>query len=148
MQHDNTPRVTRFTDPDGTPCVRVLLSDHTSTAELYAEDYDRLIEQGVTSSWQAAVPNRKTRKRLRIYVQSRNPVPYPMRKGTQDSCQMVARLLVQAGRGEQVRYHDGNTLNLRSDNLRVTEGPARRDSVVILDALAGSTSTVAKGADQ
>jgi len=51
----------------------VLLSDHISTVELYAEDYDWLMAQGVTSSWQAAVPNRKTRKRLRIYVQSRNP---------------------------------------------------------------------------
>jgi len=80
MQHDTTPRITRFTDPDGTPCVRVLLSDHISTVELYAEDYDWLMAQGVTSSWQAAVPNRKTRKRLRIYVQSRNPHKTPVQR--------------------------------------------------------------------
>jgi len=146
QQHDSTPHITRFTDPDGTPCVRVLLSDHISTAELYAEDYDRLIEQGVTDRWQAAVPNRKTRKRPRIYVQSRNPVPYPMRKGRQDSCQMVARLVVQAGQGERIRYHDGNTLNLRSDNLRLSEGYARRDSADILDALAESNAGVEGGA--
>jgi len=114
MQHDTTPRITRFTDPDGTPCVRVLLSDHQTTAELYAEDYEWLIEQGVTGRWRFVTPNQNAQK----YVQCNTSIPY-------HATLTVARLLTLAEQGQQVRYLDGNTLNLRLDNLRCADGGAQ-----------------------
>jgi len=57
MQHDNTPRVTRFTDPGGTPCVRGLLPDHQTTAEPYADEHDWLIEQAITDRWNFSIPH-------------------------------------------------------------------------------------------
>jgi len=51
VQHDTTARITRFTDPDGTPCVRVLLSKHQPAAEPFADEYDWLIEQAITDRW-------------------------------------------------------------------------------------------------
>jgi len=51
MQHDTTPRIARFTDPDGTPCVGIPLSKHQPAAEPYADEYDWLMEQTITDRW-------------------------------------------------------------------------------------------------
>jgi len=91
-----------------------LLSDHQTTAELYAEDYDWLMEQCVTDRWRFVTPNQNTQK----YVQCNTSIPYR-------ATLTVARLLTLAEQGQQVRYLDGNTLNLRLDNLRCAEGDAR-----------------------
>jgi hypothetical protein len=42
---------------------------------------------------------------------------------------LVARILMNAGRGQQVKYKDGDALNLRTENLYVTQskGALRRD---------------------
>jgi len=57
VQHDTTPRITRITNPDGTPCVRVLLSDHQIAAEPYADEHDWLIEQAITDRWNFPIPH-------------------------------------------------------------------------------------------
>ena len=115
-----------FTDPDGTPCVRVPLANGRDHAELYADDYADLIARGVTGNWQAAVPNRVSRSARRPYVQCFIPTTYARPGGLRWTTQTVARLIAQAGNGLRVRYRDGNTLNLRRCNLEIAHGYARR----------------------
>lgn len=134
-------RITRhpipFNDPDGTPCVRVPLSDGRHFAELYADDYAGLLTQGVTGNWQYAVPNRISRKGQRGYVQCHVPRATPSRSGARCTALTVARLILGAPKGRRIYYRDNNTLNLRRDNLCLREGYAPLDREALRTIAAG-----------
>ena len=112
-----TPR--RARDHDGAEVYLVPVYHRVKqfTAKLFPEAWDALMEAGYSGDWFLhAVPSRDGRK-LYAYVLARsspnNDYPKP-----------VARLITTAPIGWCVKYRDGNFLNLRYDNLRVTN--ARR----------------------
>ena len=74
--------------------------EHSATIDL--EDYELLMSLGVSPNWQCTGGS----------VVARTP------KGTM----LVGRILMDAKRGQQVRYLDGNPLNLRRDNLTIKQG--------------------------
>lgn len=121
-----------FRDPDGTPCVRIPLSDGRNFAELYADDYQALLERGITGNWQHNVPNRISRRSHRSYVQCHVPLNGRARSGGRMTAVTVARLIANAPKGRKVYYRDGNTLNLRRDNLRLRDGYTRLDLKALL----------------
>lgn len=98
-----------FVAPGGGRCVRVPLARHDASAIVDADDYNRLIAQGVSPHWCVNLDGSKTRRYVRVTIAG-------------DNVRTVARLITGAGRGERVHYRDGNPLNLRGDNLRVTKG--------------------------
>ena len=82
-------------------------------AILYREDFDRLLELGLSLSWNR-LPN--------------GYVTAPAYKAHGNSIQ-VARVIVDAGPGEQVKYVNGDLTDLRSSNLCLLKGggASRRD---------------------
>src|SRR5690606_29589276 len=106
-----------FNDPDGTPCVRVPLSDGRHFAELYAEDYANLIDRGITGYWQHNIPNRISREGRRGYVQCRVRLATPTRTAARVTALPVVRLILNAPKGRRIYYRDNNPLNLRRNNL-------------------------------
>lgn len=75
-------------------------------AELYKEDYDFLCRLGMSPNWACY-------KNQHLFYVTAACVNTPSNRV------LVARVLVDAGVGEVVRFADGNTLNLRRDNLRL-----------------------------
>jgi len=136
MKKRNTRHPIPFNDPDGTPCVRVPLSDGRHFAELYAEDYAYLIALGVSGNWQHNVPNRITRKGQRSYVQCHVPLVTPSRSGARWTALTVSRLILGAPKGRRIHYRDNNTRNLRHDNLQLRGGYTRLDREALLPAAA------------
>ncbi len=92
---------------EGRHCVRVPLAGDRGHAELYAEDMEALTTAGTSLRWS--------------FNSSGNGYAY-VKAATHNNMRTVARLLMQAGPGEQVDYLDGNPRNLRRDNLRTTRG--------------------------
>lgn len=104
------------TDDHGTPIVLVPLASHPIPAQVDAEDFDRLIAQGVSLFWTlnwsgTGYP----------YVRCSNP-------RVAGHLTTVARLILNVGPGRVVKYRDGNRLNLRRSNLWVANGPAKGQS--------------------
>jgi hypothetical protein len=66
------------------------------------DDYQQLIELGVSPNWQRCGGS----------------VSAVTKKGNM----LVGRILADARAGQRVHYKDGNPLNLRRDNLSVREG--------------------------
>lgn len=116
-----TPRLPEFfTDSAGQRCVRVPLAHSERTALVYAEDFGSLMEAGLSFFWQLNFNKRDGQ----AYVKARL-------KGTQPHS--IARLILGAGRKQEVRYRDGNRLNLRRDNLTIRKGgTARIDTAAML----------------
>lgn len=56
-------------------------------------------------------------------------------------CVGVARLIVGAGRGQVVKYEDGDTTNLRRENLWVGRGAAKRCDAKVIVAREGPASS-------
>lgn len=73
-----------------------------SQATIDLEDYELLMSLGVSPNWQCAGGS----------VVARTP------KGPM----LVGRILTDAKAGQQVRYLDGNPLNLRRENLIIKQG--------------------------
>lgn len=97
-----------FTDTDGAACVRLPLAGDAGSVILDRDDFDALTAQGLTANWCF----NRAGKRAFGYV----------RAGYRGEFRTVARLVVQAGKGEHVRYRDGNPFNLRHENLEVVAG--------------------------
>lgn len=128
LEKHMTKRTTRapipFADPDGTPCVRVPLSNGRDHAELYADDYAALIAGGVEGNWQCIIPNRISRRGQRAYVQGWMPAARPpVDKPNKRTARTIAPRIVGALQGQRVHYRDGNTLNLRRCNLEIAGQP-------------------------
>ena len=102
------------TDADGQQLVHVALANSNQRATLYAEDYQRLMAAGFSRFWKYTEDGRGSAYvTLNAYTSAGHSRVIP-----------VARLLVDAGHGERVRCTDGNTLNLRNENLSIYPGRA------------------------
>jgi hypothetical protein len=101
-------------DADGQRLAHVALANTDRRATLYAEDYQRLIDAGFSPHWQyTGTSHGGAYVTLNAYTGDGYNRSVP-----------VARLLTGAGRGERVRARDGNTLNLRIENLEFHTGRA------------------------
>jgi hypothetical protein len=83
--------------------ISVVNKRETKVALLYKEDFDSLLALGVSPYWCA--PNDKQSNVLVAGVGKRKIG--------------VARLLLDAGNGQIVKYKDGNPLNLKRENLEL-----------------------------
>jgi hypothetical protein len=102
------------TDADGQAIVRVSLANSQLKAVLYAEDYQRLMSVGFSRFWKYTEDGQgRGYPTLNAYTSDGHNREVP-----------IARLIAQAGHGERVRVADGNTLNLRTENLSVYLGRA------------------------
>ena len=102
------------TDTDGQQLVHVALANSNLRATLYAEDYRRLKMAGFSQHWQYTGDGRGSAYvTLCAYTSEGHSRAVP-----------VARLIVDAGHGERIRCNDGNTLNLRNENLSIYAGRA------------------------
>lgn len=110
------------TDADGQQLVHVALANSNQRATLYAEDYQRLMDTGYSRHWSL---NDNGHGSAYVKADGRRA------DGKQVKLR-IARLIAEASHGEHVRFADGNTLNLRRDNLRIQEGRARYDSGELL----------------
>ncbi len=106
------------TDADGNAIVLVPLANHASPAKLFADDFDRLMTDGYSDQWTL-----NTAKGGYSYVRVAN-------SQVAGCLESVARLVTNAGRGQVVRYRDGNRLNLRQDNLIARNGYAKGQTFV------------------
>lgn len=75
-------------------------------AEMWRDDYDFLVKLGLSPNWSSY------RNVTGNYVTA-SAVDTPSKHV------LVARVLMDAGAGQVVRYADGNPLNLRRGNLRL-----------------------------
>lgn len=103
-----------FTDRDGQLCVRVPLAHTDRSATLYVEDFFRLLSAGVSANWAVNYSSPTGRGYVKVSVPGQDR-------------RLVARLLTGAGPRQQVRYRNGNPLDLRTPNLTVQEGAGRLD---------------------
>lgn len=88
-------------DRDGTALVHMPLKGG-AIAVIEAEDFDRLMDQGVTTQW-------------RIHDDGHG-LGY-VRVKTAKGLLMLARLILDTPAGKVIRYADHNPLNLRRENL-------------------------------
>lgn len=88
-------------------------------AKLYAEDYDKLMQLGVSANWNFILSGNK---------------PYVVCRSKIDGGQIIiARLIANPRPGHSVFYKNGDTLDLRSDNLEVRKfHSVKRDAEHIL----------------
>lgn len=108
------PKPEFTTDADGQHIAHVQLANTSQRATLYAEDYQRLISAGFSRFWQYTEDGRGgAYVTLSAYTRDGHSRVVP-----------VGRLLINAGHGERVRCNDGNTLNLRIENLSTYLGRA------------------------
>jgi hypothetical protein len=101
----------------GRPLVYIQLGKGDVTACLWKDDFELLLSLGVSPNWQASNKH------------------YVVCRGAKDNKKSyVARLLLDCGIGEGVKYVDGNTFNLRRENLvKVADSKAcRRDRDFII----------------
>lgn len=143
MKKRTTRHPIPFNDPDGTPCVRVPLSNGKHFAELYADDYAALIARGITGNWQHTIPNRLSRTALRSYVQCHVPRASPCDAGKHHTALTVSRMILDAPKGRRIFYRDNNTLNLRRDNLQLREGYTRLERDALLPPVNRMNETIA-----
>lgn len=104
----------RTADPDGAAIVLVLLATG-QTAVIDAADFDRLRKLGFTDQWTF----NWGRDRKQRYVRCAG-------RGPTDRLFTVARLILEAAAGTRIYYRDGNRLNLRQANLKVSSGHATK----------------------
>lgn len=94
--------------------IAVVTTRNGKKIELYLEDYEYLMGLGLSPAWNLSPKG---------YVSA----PAYRAKGGQIG---VARVLLDAGPGDLVRYYDGNPSNLRRENLSLAAGvgwSTRRD---------------------
>ena len=118
-QQQVTPEFT--VDTNGQRVVHVVLTNSQRWATLYAEDYQRLIGAGFSRIWKCTEDGRGS-----AYV--------TVNAYTRDGYSRVipvARLIVNAGHGQRVRHNDGNTLNLRAENLAIVLGRSWFDACLL-----------------
>lgn len=98
---------------DGKPIVLVPLTNTGHLAIVDREDWERLMDQGVSPNWfmvfreSADTPLHARRWTVRVAMPSRSPVQQVS----------LSRLIAGAVKGEIIHMADGNPLNLRRSNL-------------------------------
>jgi hypothetical protein len=107
-------RIVRHLTENGHRLVQVPLDDKAKRyAIVFEEDYQNLIDAGLTPRWRV----KKDRGAIRVMVWNRN-TGYEV---------AVARLIVGAGAKQSVTYANGNPLDLRASNLVVGLGKGLRN---------------------
>lgn len=101
-----------FADIEGHLCVRVPLANTTRCAILYVEDFFRLVNAGVSWNWALNYSSATGPGYLKVTIPG-------------DGRRSVARLVAEAGEREQVRYRNGDKIDLRRSNLLVQKGQGR-----------------------
>ncbi len=102
---NRTVTVTRSKDDDGVPIISIPIANSNKPAILYQEDFDLLLSLNIDPRWTFNAN----------LVLERGQLP-------------IARILFDAKAGEKVRYKDGNSLNLKRDNLLKAKGGARSNT--------------------
>lgn len=105
----NSRNIERTTDAYGDAIVRVPLAGFAGFATVDAVDFDRVRAAGLPINWHANINH----KNGRLYVKVRVP---------HDRGRVVARFIAGARDNESVRYRDGNSFNLRQENLIIYRG--------------------------
>jgi len=95
----------------------VALAETDQRVTLYAHDLERVLAAGWSPFWSYTRTGKPGSRRRYVLVNARNP------KDGQRTL-TVARLVAEAGKRQVVRYVDGDTLNLRRENLLVQKGIA------------------------
>lgn len=102
------------TDADGQQLVHVALANTDQRATLYAEDYQRWLAAGFSPYWSLC----DVGYGIQYVLASARTA------GNKHRSLTVARWIADAGKGQRVRYADGDRLNLRRENLVFEQGPA------------------------
>jgi hypothetical protein len=103
--HEEVVLVTHFMSEDGeTPLVSVPLSNIEKDVILFEGDFNELISRGLDPRWKLTSGLVYTRGEKKI---------------------SIARLIVDAKKGDKVKHQDGNPLNLKRDNLVSAGGGGR-----------------------
>jgi hypothetical protein len=101
-------------DTRGNRLAHLAVNGTKDRAVLLADDLERILEAGWSTNWSLESTGGRHRY---VLVWARGPSGKPRTL-------TVARLVAQAGKGQVVRYADGNRLNLRRENLLVRKGTA------------------------
>lgn len=118
IKHRQQAPTTFTIDADGQRLAHVALANSQQRATLYADDYERLIAAGFSRFWKLTADGcGSAYATLNAHTREGHNREVP-----------IARLVVEAKRGERVRSTDGQTLNLRRENLASYEGRARFDA--------------------
>jgi hypothetical protein len=107
-------QVTFATDPDGKQIVGVTLSNRPVTAWLYVEDYARVLKLYPSSAWSLTGDSKG-----HTYVRVRGA-------GKSQPSIYIARLIAGDHERTAVQFKDGNSLNLRRNNLFHAPGGGKR----------------------
>lgn len=114
-----------YTAPDGNEYALVPLANTTLQAVVDAGTYRALRARGISANWRLSQGARR--------------IGYPA-VTVLGQPQLVARLIAGVAPGRQVSYRDGNRLNLRRENLRVSRARhAKSDCAALLEYLGRST---------
>lgn len=112
MEANRSPRY--HTDPAGHLVATVALAGGAGEVEMLAADLDALKAAGVSPVFNFNRAGKPAFGYVRAQQLGGNTVT-------------VARFIARAGRGQVVRYVDGNRLNLRRENLMLDQGRAKMD---------------------
>jgi len=96
-----TISITHFMDDEGIPCVSVPLTNVPKSVILYQEDFNLLIEMGLTPLW------RFTQGQVVEIGRPKISVP---------------RAVVDAKGGDSIEFKDHDPLNLKRSNLNYSQG--------------------------
>lgn len=119
-------------DEDGTPIVRVELVNRRGVfATVDEADFNRLLDAGFSPRWclNESAPGF-------FYVRC-------YQGGVAGKLGVVARLVAEAGRGRQIKYRNGNTLDLRSRNLLTARAGWAKGQTPLRDEFAPSARVTA-----
>ena len=101
-------------DTTGHAIVLVPLANHPEPAIIDPSDFERLHTLGIGDQW---TRNCDGKGRGRGYVRCKGPHGIGLIT--------IARIVAGAGAGENVKYSDGDSLNLRADNLVLVGGRSK-----------------------
>jgi hypothetical protein len=112
------PRPIEVADEGGRALARVPLGRNNKYepqryVEIWKDDFDFLVKLGLSPNWACY----RVKDNRYVTAATRN---------IERSRALVARVLLDANAGEIIRYVDGNTLNLRRENLRLVESKRGR----------------------
>lgn len=117
MKQPRIIQITHFKNQDNQRnAVHVPLEHNDKPAIIYEDDFALLMDMGVSPRW---AYNAATMGHVKVY--SNNKIL------------SVARILVDAGKGERVQFLNGNRTDLRRDNLVIAKGAGNmRDREYVL----------------
>lgn len=110
MTRKRTPTINHVNTPGSAPTTEVSLANWPLPVVLDRPDFEALMRAGVPLLWTF----NPSRHGGRAYVRAGH-------SETPGNLVILARVIMEAGAGEMVRYRDGNTLNLRRENLRLVK---------------------------